>query len=118
MIDRTIWERWSSLQQEGEPNLVHQLIEVFLASSEGSVQEIEKSIAAKYAKGLAFHAHSLKSSAASLGANQLAELCLKLEKAGRDNQIDQAAESSARELRTEYEAVKRELVKELPAQRG
>jgi len=65
----------------------------FVDPSEAIIGEIEHSYSTRSAGGVAAAAHKLKSSARSVGANKLADLCQSLETAGKANDwsvIDQS----------------------------
>jgi len=62
----------------------HNILKKFAPQAEGIVAEINTACAARDAEQVAFHAHKLKSSARTVGANPMADLCLALEMAGRD----------------------------------
>lgn len=112
MIDRSIWERWISLQEADAPSLLGQLIELFLATAPNSIEDIKSAQSKDYAKGVAFHAHALKSSAASLGANTMRDLCLQIETLARDNNLS-STKALATQLEAEYASVAEELNQEL-----
>jgi HPt (histidine-containing phosphotransfer) domain-containing protein len=66
----------------------------FIEPSTANVHEILAAYGERSAKGIASAAHKLKSSARSVGAHDLADLCQKLEAAGKAEQwsdIDAAA---------------------------
>jgi len=62
----------------------HNILKKFVPQAEGIVAEINLACAARDAEQVAFHAHKLKSSARTVGASHLADLCMALEMAGRD----------------------------------
>ncbi|MBT3790588.1 MAG: response regulator [Alphaproteobacteria bacterium] len=61
---------------------LREILKEFVEPSISNVNEIESSCAEGSAKGVAMAAHKLKSSARSVGANKLADLCQALEVAG------------------------------------
>ena len=65
-------------------------------------------VASEDAETLERSAHSLKSSSATLGALELAELCKELEQIGREAATDRAAEVFA-SLEMEFDRVRRAL---------
>jgi len=60
-----------------------EILKDFLEPSASNVEEIEVSFSARSAEGVAMAAHKLKSSARSVGAHDLADLCQTLEAAGK-----------------------------------
>ena len=71
-----------------------EILNDFVAPATSNVGEIEVSFAERSADGVAKAAHKLKSSARSIGANDLADLCQTLEAAGKAEdwgEIDKAA---------------------------
>jgi len=71
-----------------------EIMKDFVEPATSNVGEIEASFADRSADGVAKAAHKLKSSARSVGANDLADLCQTLEEAGKTedwDEIDKAA---------------------------
>jgi histidine phosphotransfer protein HptB len=69
--------------------LLRELIDTFLQDAPTRLQEISASL--QDGPRLTFHAHSLRSMCLSLGAKKIIELCQKLEDAGRNGQMQEAA---------------------------
>jgi CheY-like chemotaxis protein len=70
------------------------ILKKFVSQTDEILSEIETAYGQLNADQISFHAHKLKSSARTVGANQLADLCMALEKAGRNanwNEIDSLA---------------------------
>jgi HPt (histidine-containing phosphotransfer) domain-containing protein len=112
MIDRTIWQRWMSLGENNSTELLLQLIELYLDSSLKSIHDIQEALNIKYAKGLSFHAHALKSSSASLGATLVSEMCLKIEKDAREEKLSEIP-ALLQQLLIEHKSVEAELRQEV-----
>ena len=71
-----------------------EILQDFVQPATSNVGEIEAAFAERSADGVAKAAHKLKSSSRSVGAHELADLCLALETAGKAedwDEIDQAA---------------------------
>ena len=71
-----------------------EILNDFVEPATSNVGEIETSFAERSADGVAKAAHKLKSSARAVGANELADLCVTLESAGKAedwDEIDKAA---------------------------
>jgi HPt (histidine-containing phosphotransfer) domain-containing protein len=68
------------LREPGQPEPLHELIQLFLRDSRPKLERMEAAMARKDFPALGLAAHSLKGSASSLGARRLADLCAQLEK--------------------------------------
>lgn len=84
VIDTETLAALRSLQEEGDDDLVVELIDLFLQDAPSRMAGIRAAVEAGDWLGLAERAHSLKGSCASLGAVHMAELCARLEAMGRD----------------------------------
>jgi HPt (histidine-containing phosphotransfer) domain-containing protein len=71
----------STPEHGGDPALLVELIEIYLADSPPRLVELERAIAAADRVALANTAHRLRSSAASLGLPRLAAMCRSIEAA-------------------------------------
>ena len=60
-----------------------EILQEFVEPASDNIREIEDAFAARSADGVAKAAHKLKSSSRAVGANELADLCLALEMAGK-----------------------------------
>lgn len=89
-------------------DLLKQLVELFVTGGPTRVEAISAAMDAGDYKKMNFEAHSLKSSAANLGARNMAALCQRLESA-KDAAAAQALRALPAELKTEYELACREL---------
>lgn len=70
-----------SLLNLGGKDLIKELKNVFISSSQNLIQEIQNALNQKDFTSLKNQAHSLKSSSANIGAMKLSSLCLKIENA-------------------------------------
>jgi HPt (histidine-containing phosphotransfer) domain-containing protein len=111
-IDKRVLDSLRVLQQEGEPDLVGELITVYLSEAAKSIDDLGKFLQAEDAQGIYNMAHKLKSSSANLGATNFASLLKQAESMGRQNQIEDAARLFP-EICREYEAVRKRLEAEL-----
>jgi CheY-like chemotaxis protein/HPt (histidine-containing phosphotransfer) domain-containing protein len=100
-IDRTVLDELRLLQPPGEPDIVEQLVAIFQAESPPLIAALRAGAREADADGLRGAAHALKSSAAGLGAQTVADLCATLEARARAGTTDGAAELVAR-LEREY----------------
>ena len=77
-----------------DPDTFRDILQEFVEPATSNIGKIEASFADRSADGVAKAAHKLKSSARSVGATELADLCLALETAGKAedwSEIDEAA---------------------------
>ncbi|ODG99461.1 histidine kinase [Nostoc sp. KVJ20] len=89
-----------------------ELIECYLTETPRLVQDISTAITTQDTKTIWKTAHKLKSSSASVGAMDLAQLCKVLEVQGRSSNLENSRELLS-QLYQEYEQVKTALQKEL-----
>lgn len=112
VLDSATLETLRSLQDEGDDDLLAELIDLFLEDAPTRVAGVRDAIGRADWPGLASWAHSLKGSCGSLGALKMAEVCDRLEQHGRNGGSQLAAEVMYRELEGHYalvcEALKRE----------
>ncbi|HEX9640369.1 MAG TPA: response regulator, partial [Candidatus Krumholzibacteria bacterium] len=83
-----------SLKEMGDddPNLFLELLDLFFENSQKHLVDLAAALTVKDPKKVERIAHTMKSSCANLGANQLAEFCLQLERLGRAGSLDGASE--------------------------
>jgi CheY-like chemotaxis protein len=101
-IDHSALDQLRELQEDEEDDLVRELIEIFIADAPGYIDGISTAIESANAHALERAAHTLKGSSASLGAHQLAAVCLEMEKLGRSGSLEGARELLAT-IRREFE---------------
>jgi len=73
-----------------------EILKEFVEPATSNVSEIEASFSDRSADGVAKAAHKLESSARSVGANELVDLCLTLESAGKADNWDEIDEAAPR----------------------
>ncbi|MCW8924964.1 MAG: PAS domain S-box protein, partial [Xanthomonadales bacterium] len=66
-----------------DPDMHLNILQKFIVQTDEILADIAKAYAENDAKNVSFHAHKLKSSARTVGANQLADLCYELETTGK-----------------------------------
>jgi HPt (histidine-containing phosphotransfer) domain-containing protein len=115
VIDRSVLASLRELQDEGDPDIVAEVGGLFLKHSPEKINAIMQSAEGKDANGLQLAAHSLKSSAAYIGAMRLSAMAKELEMMGRSSSL-QGAEERAQKLKEEYLLVKTALEKEINEQ--
>ena len=91
-IDLKALEAFQELMGEGGGEMVVELIELFLEDTPGLLAEMRLGVADGDREKLRRAAHSLKSSAATLGLSALSALCQGLENLGRSDQFEEATE--------------------------
>ena len=84
VIDRTTF---NELKQISGAEFINELIDTFLDDAPRLYAELKSGLAEGNADSFRRAAHSLKSNAATFGANQLAELAKDLEGIGRENRL-------------------------------
>lgn len=89
-LDEEVLAGLRELQIEGEPDLLRELLDLFLVDTPGNLDAIRSAIAARNPDALRRAAHSAKGSSANLGATVLAKACKDLEDLGRAGTTDGA----------------------------
>jgi HPt (histidine-containing phosphotransfer) domain-containing protein len=79
IIDDGILESYRTLQDEGEPDVVTEFIDVFLEDLPGRIERLRAAAGSANPAEIRSAAHALKGSAASVGAVGLSGLCAQLE---------------------------------------
>ena len=105
VIDKEVIASLRELQDEGEPDIIIELSDLFFENAPGKIQAIRTAIEKGDAKGLHVAAHSLKSSSSYLGATKLSDMAKELENMGRAGSLEGAKEKLGR-LESEYERVR------------
>lgn len=83
-LDGAVLDRLRSLQRPGQPSVVERMAELFLAECPRLLERITRGCEARDTEEIRRVAHSLKSSAASLGAQRLSAVARDMEQAARD----------------------------------
>jgi len=78
----------NSLKEATGAEFVSELMDTFFEDSPKLISELKKSLAAKDANAFRRAAHSIKSNAATFGADQLSALARELEGMGRENDLE------------------------------
>ncbi len=92
VIDPAVLAGLRGLQQPGTPDLLSQLVELFLDDAAPRLATLAQTLAQGDARALERQAHSLKGSSVNLGARQMARLCEQLEALGRSGELRRAPE--------------------------
>ncbi len=93
----------------GDDEIVLEILREFIEPAADNVAEILNAWQTKDAAGVGAAAHKLKSSARTIGANSMADLCAELELAGKNNDPDTIAGRIV-ELKTMYLEVKEHIM--------
>ena len=105
VIDQTIFDE---LKQMSGADFINELIDTFLEDSPKLIEEMEAALRGNNVDTFRRAAHSLKSNAATFGANELSTLAKELEMLGKENKINETGDK-LRALEEAYESVRREL---------
>ena len=70
-------------QVGGDLDLLKEVVELFLDDYPGTIEKLRSAVASHDSKGVEHHAHSLKGSVTTFGANHAFEAAYELEKLGR-----------------------------------
>jgi HPt (histidine-containing phosphotransfer) domain-containing protein len=78
-VDLAVLAGYESVQLEGEPDLVVELIDLYFADVPRRVQAMRDAVRFRNPAALASAAHLLRGSSGSLGAQQVAQICAEIE---------------------------------------
>ena len=104
-IDAEVIESLKELGGEDDPGLFQELVDVFLTDTPPRLEAMTEAVANGDAEALMTAAHSLKSSAANMGALHLSALCRQLEAQGREGNHAMGDDVAA--AKQEFETVAR-----------
>ena len=107
-INQAAIDALRELEEPGSTELVTHLVSSFLASAGGNLELLALAVADGNARALSQTAHSLKSSAANLGALALSGCYRELEKCGRESRLGDAP-GHLQQARHEQQRALREL---------
>jgi HPt (histidine-containing phosphotransfer) domain-containing protein len=86
IVDMTMLFSLEAAQAEGDPDIIVELIDLYLADAPLRIAAMQAAIAAKDERALSRAAHNLRGSSANLGAHQLGARCADIEQAdGHDS---------------------------------
>lgn len=91
-LDPAVLDQIAELDEPGQPSLVVELIDVYLADEPRRVEAIETAARGSDPAALSRAAHALKGAALSLGVKACAAICAELEKRGRAGDLTGAVE--------------------------
>jgi len=90
LLDPARIEHLRSLQNEGQPSLVGELIALFIADAPGHVDALADALRAADAGRLRSIAHRFLSVTQNIGARRMSDLCAELEALARNGRLDAA----------------------------
>ena len=86
-IDHSLLERLRDLQEEGEPDILAELVEMFLSDVSARLKTLRGAVEGGDGRSVERTAHTLKGSAKNMGAVRMSEICAELEEAGRSGEL-------------------------------
>lgn len=101
-VDLTMLDSYAELQVKGEPDLVVELIDLYIEDALVKMRGMHEVLAGRDGAALKRLAHSLKGSSGNVGARSVAALCAELERIDCDDSFEKAGELLTR-LRFECE---------------
>jgi two-component system, sensor histidine kinase and response regulator len=112
-IDHSVLEGLRELQEKGEPDVLKELVELFLEDVPPQLKALREAEKREDAMSVERIAHTLKGSSGNLGAVRMEAICAELEELGRSGDVDSAPALISR-LETELGRVRAVLERELP----
>jgi signal transduction histidine kinase/CheY-like chemotaxis protein/HPt (histidine-containing phosphotransfer) domain-containing protein len=111
-VDLSVLYGLRELQQEGEPDILNELIELFLDEVPGELEALGEAAQRGEARSVERIAHTLKGSSANMGAVRMEAICAELEEIGRSEDLAAAPEQIS-QLEEEFGHVRAVLEEEL-----
>ena len=105
VIDQTTFEE---LKQMSGEDFINELIDTFLEDAPNMIAEMKSALESKDADTFRRAAHSMKSNAATFGANDLSALAKELEMLGKDNKLNETGDK-LQSMEEAYASAKKEL---------
>ena len=90
-VDMTVLAKLDGAQVDGEPDLIVELIDLYLEDTPRRLAGMSTLLAERDALSLRRAAHGLKGSSATLGAARTALLCEAIEEVSQDSSLDAVA---------------------------
>jgi CheY-like chemotaxis protein/HPt (histidine-containing phosphotransfer) domain-containing protein len=91
-IDLSVLERFREIQQEGRPDLVNELIVLYISDAQSRLLQMRAALKEQDARELQRTAHCLRGSSTNLGLSGMAALCFQLEKTAAHKSQDVAVD--------------------------
>jgi HPt (histidine-containing phosphotransfer) domain-containing protein len=108
ILDPAVVESLRRLNQPGEPDVVQEVLTLFIAEAPARLAAVAAAVDAADAMGLQRAAHALKGSAAAIGATALQRICGDLEEMARHGALAGASEG-AESMRSAYTSLHAEI---------
>ena len=109
VIDRRRIDQLLELQDENNPTLVADIIQLFINDSPKHLQNIARAVTNKNTEELLSASHRFLSSIENLGVLRMRKHCMELERLGREGKIDGAPEL-LENLKREFEVARQHLL--------
>jgi HPt (histidine-containing phosphotransfer) domain-containing protein len=103
-LDRVVLDSLRQLSEPGQPDVLQEVLNLFLNDAPSRLEAIEAAVTAGDARGLQRAAHTMKGSSGTIGASALQKVCLSLEQMGKAAELSDAA-AGLEQLRSEYRRV-------------
>ena len=97
------------LQEEGAPDLIAELFELYLYETTARLAALRQAIANKDAEAIRKETHSLKGSSGYLGARGMTSLCEELERAIDKDDALREASALVRQMEDEFARIRETL---------
>jgi HPt (histidine-containing phosphotransfer) domain-containing protein len=107
-LDPGVLESLRQLNQEGQPDVVHEVLTVFLSDAPLRVAAIEEAVRSGDATWVHRAAHAFKGAAGNIGATILHNHCRELDEVAKSGTLARAPEL-ARQIREEFNRVRVEI---------
>ena len=105
LLTKSVLEGLRELQAEGEPDILEELIELFLEEAPPQLVAMREAIEVGDARTVEHLAHTLKGSSGNMGAVRMAPICGELEEAGASAELVRA-QGLLEELEVEFGRVR------------
>ena len=112
-LDRDVLAGLRKLQEEGEPDILNELIELFLEEAPPQLAALGEAIEGGDARTVERVAHTLEDNSGNMGAIRMAAVCAEREKVGGSGDLRRASQLLER-LEVEFERTRQALNAELP----
>jgi HPt (histidine-containing phosphotransfer) domain-containing protein len=117
VVDPNILASFEELQEEGQPDIVAELLGLFLNDGTARVATLRSAISANDANLVHVAAHSLKGISGNLGMSRIIDLSIKLDNMGKAGDLSNA-DTIFSELDKEFACAKRLIEAELDRRSG
>lgn len=100
IVDPSFLDSYGEFQEEGEPDLVSKLIDLFISDTLARLQSLKNAIIAGDSETIKMQAHTIKGASGNVGAVQMAALC---DRIYQTHQLSPRAEGLISELEDTFE---------------